>query len=234
MKFLLVGDPHFTNANAAEIDILSDSVVKIINEGSLDFVVLLGDIMDKFENSHVIPWNRSNEFIERLGKLIPTIVLIGNHDLRSNKENKSGVHFFNALKGKHNIHIIDHIQEIRIKDRFFLACPFLPLDTFHEGLLKYFKEKGDEGNDEAKEQNDGKGDNVEGSDEAKEQNDEAKERSDEKDLEGDPEEELKPYLEKFTCVFGHQEINGCNYNGRVSASMDKWFPSFPPMFSGHI
>lgn len=141
MKFLLIGDPHFTNGNKDETDILSESTINVIKEKAPDFVVLLGDIMDKFETSHVIPWTRAINYIEEIAKLVPVVVLIGNHDLRSNKDNQTGINFFTALKGKNNIYIVDMIQEICINGFFFLASPFVPLNTFISSLSDYFNVK---------------------------------------------------------------------------------------------
>lgn len=201
MKFILVGDPHFSFENQEETTILEESIIERLEDEKPDFIVLLGDIMDKHEKTHVIPFNKACKFIERLASFLPTIVLIGNHDLRNNKDNQSGIHFFNTLKGKKNIHIIDKIQEVYINNHYFLCCPYVPLNTFIINLDVFFN------NDELDE----KEDNIK----------KATNR-------------IREKIGKYTCIFAHQEINGCNYNGNISSCNDKWPKDFPTIFSGHI
>lgn len=40
--------------------------------------------------------------------------------------------------------------------------------------------------------------------------------------------------DKADCIFGHQEIEGCEYNGKISEKGDQWDESFPPLILGHI
>lgn len=204
MKFILVGDPHFSFENQEETTILEESIISRLENEKPDFIVLLGDIMDKHEKTHVIPFNKACSFIERLASFLPTIVLIGNHDLRNNKDNQSGVHFFNTLKGKKDIYIIDRIQEIYIMDHYFLCCPYVPLDTFIINLDAFLN------------------------------NDEPDGRDDIKDGIKKATNRIRGRISKYTCLFAHQEINGCNYNGNISSCSDKWPKDFPMIFSGHI
>lgn len=83
---LVVGDPHFKTSNGRETDLLSEAVAKLVAERRPDFVVVLGDILDRFDVVHVVPLRRAVRFLRRLARLAPLFVLIGNHDRQNASE----------------------------------------------------------------------------------------------------------------------------------------------------
>lgn len=42
------------------------------------------------------------------------------------------------------------------------------------------------------------------------------------------------WREEASCIFGHQEIEGVEYNGIVSTKGDLWSDEYPPLICGHI
>ena len=143
LKFLVIGDPHFKVSNINDTDLMVSSIIKIIENNNYDVVVVLGDILDRHETIHVSPLTRSIDFLGKLIKLVPTFVLIGNHDLKNNKQFMSTEHPFTALKffcqsitypSNINSMIVDTTQLITIKNQTFVFVPYVPPGRFQEAL----------------------------------------------------------------------------------------------------
>lgn len=134
-KVLVIGDPHFKTDNIEETDILQKECIKICEKQNPDFVVVLGDILDRHETIHVTALCRSVEFLKNLKNLCKLYVLIGNHDLKNNKQYMSTEHPFSSLKHwGENITIVDKPILNVINDNKFIFCPYIPTGRFIEAL----------------------------------------------------------------------------------------------------
>lgn len=134
---LVIGDPHFKVANVRETNAMVESIVRTANERRPDIIIVLGDVLDRHETIHVSPLTRAIEFLGRLMEIAPTYVLIGNHDLKNNRQFLSDEHPFTALKywGPRMI-IIDTTTMVNINDQIFVFVPYVPPGRFIEALQR--------------------------------------------------------------------------------------------------
>lgn len=137
VKILAIGDPHFKVSNVKETDLMADAIVKVANENTPDIIVVLGDVLDRHETIHVSPLNRATKFLARLMEIAPTFVLIGNHDLKNNRQFLSDEHPFTGLKyWGPRMNVIDTTTMVKIKDQKFVFLPYVPPGRFVEALDK--------------------------------------------------------------------------------------------------
>ena len=131
-KILLIGDPHFKVSNETETSQLTTETLKYIkkNEGVIDFVVILGDILDTHEKIHIQPLCRAVTFIKKISELKLVYVLIGNHDRINNNDFLTEYHPFSGLKRFENIKIVDKL----LKKDNFIFVPYVPNGRFNEAL----------------------------------------------------------------------------------------------------
>ena len=56
-NILLIGDPHYKISNSIETSQFSEETLKYVSENRkiLDFVVILGDVLDTHEKIHIQP-----------------------------------------------------------------------------------------------------------------------------------------------------------------------------------
>lgn len=140
VSILTIGDPHFKINNITETEKMTDAIVKVALNINPDLIVVLGDVLDRHETIHVSPLNRSIVFLERLCRIAQTYVLIGNHDLKNNRQFLSKEHPFKALEywqsnsEKHVITIVDTPKSVVVKDQKFIFVPYVPPGRFIEAL----------------------------------------------------------------------------------------------------
>jgi len=134
---LIIGDPHFKVSNIRETDAMVEAIIRTASERNPDVIIVLGDILDRHETIHVSPLTRSIKFLARLMNIAPTYILIGNHDLKNNRQFLSDEHPFSALKfWGHNIIVIDTTTLVIIKGKTFVFVPYVPPGRFEEALNK--------------------------------------------------------------------------------------------------
>lgn len=139
-SFLVIGDPHFKISNVKE----TDAMVLAIKNNALrlkpDIIVVLGDVLDRHETIHVSPLTRAVSFLNKMRKIAPTYVLIGNHDLKNNRQYLSDEHPFNALKEwsnddkKKKITVVDTTTSLTLNDKLYVFVPYVPPGKFQEAL----------------------------------------------------------------------------------------------------
>lgn len=135
LSVLVIGDPHFKISNVRDTDGMVESIVKICIERAPDLIVVLGDILDRHENVHISPLTRAVNFLELLMRIAPTYVLIGNHDLKNNRQFLSDEHPFNALKyWGDNMTVVDTTISSDFKGYKLTFVPYVPPGRFIEAL----------------------------------------------------------------------------------------------------
>lgn len=132
-KIYTIGDPHFKVSNRQDMKIFTDVCIDSINEKNPDFIVVMGDILDRHENIHVHALMDATNFLKRLGKITKTFVLIGNHDRPNNSNFLTDEHPFTALKDIDNIIIVDNV----VVHGEFMFVPYVPPGRFHEAIDGY-------------------------------------------------------------------------------------------------
>jgi DNA repair exonuclease SbcCD nuclease subunit len=114
-------------------------ILSRIAELKPDFIVCLGDILDRHEMIHVKPLEAATQFLYEMTLLAPLFVLIGNHDRPNNSNFLTTEHPFNALKQWENIHIIDTTASAVIDNHRFIFVPYVAPGRFLEALT-YIKD----------------------------------------------------------------------------------------------
>jgi DNA repair exonuclease SbcCD nuclease subunit len=134
LNILVVGDLHFKITNLPEMKVLCDQIKEKAQTMKPSFIVLLGDTLDRHESIHVSPLTDATKFIYELSRISKVYLLIGNHDLKNNKQFCSEEHPFTGLKYINNITVIDSPLVEEINGMTFSFLPYLPNNRFHEGL----------------------------------------------------------------------------------------------------
>jgi len=135
-KILCIGDPHFKVSNRAEMRAFVQECITTIEKQKPEFVVVMGDVLDRHENIHVHALMDACQFLLQLAKTTKTYVLIGNHDRPNNSNYLTDEHPFTALKEIENIIIVDHV----VRDGEWCFVPYVPPGRFHEALGDLVKE----------------------------------------------------------------------------------------------
>lgn len=115
MKVLCIGDIHIKVSNVPEIDEMTVKLVKLVEERRPDFIVLLGDILDRHATINVFCLMRAEKIILSLSRIVPTFLLVGNHDRPNNSNFLTDEHPFNAMKLWPNTYIIDKVSSYLFK-----------------------------------------------------------------------------------------------------------------------
>lgn len=134
MKVLVIGDPHFKIKNFTDTDELRTKINSILDQNNYDFVVVLGDVLDRFETCHLDPLKRVVVFLKDIKDKAPLYVLIGNHDRKNNKDFMSDIHPLSALKYWDNTTIVDTTLKKSIKGFNFIFVPYVYPGRFMEAL----------------------------------------------------------------------------------------------------
>jgi DNA repair exonuclease SbcCD nuclease subunit len=136
IKVLVIGDPHFKVSNTKDTDIMSEAIVKISVDSDPDIIVVLGDVLDRHETIHVSPLKRSVSFLASLMKIAPVYLLIGNHDLKNNRQFLSDEHPFTALKywDSSRMTVVDTTTIVTINQEKLVFVPYTPPGMFIEAL----------------------------------------------------------------------------------------------------
>ena len=92
MKYLLIGDPHFTPGNGEFTQALQRRACELAPR--VDHIIVLGDVLDTFERTNTLVLQRALKFLYALADIKPTICIIGNHDLPSDRHEFSDIHAF--------------------------------------------------------------------------------------------------------------------------------------------
>lgn len=107
MKYLLIGDPHYRTDNRFFTSRMEQCLYQHLEINKYDAIVVLGDILDKHENAHLVPLTEAQDFLYNLSVFAPTYALIGNHDRINNRDYLSRYHPFTGVRNVYQLHIID-------------------------------------------------------------------------------------------------------------------------------
>lgn len=132
---LVIGDPHFKVSNGRDTDAMVEAILLQAQTLQPDMIVVLGDTLDRHETIHVSPLTRSIKFLAQLMAVAPTFLLIGNHDLKNNRQYLSEEHPFSALKSwGPRMTVVDTTILTQIQDQTFVFVPYVPPGRFLEAL----------------------------------------------------------------------------------------------------
>lgn len=138
MKFLCIGDPHFKTDNCEETNDFIKKLEEYIknNLDTIDYIIVLGDILHNHEKLHTSALNIATSFFKMLVSYKPNKVycLVGNHDAISNTIFLTDNHWLNILKEWNTITVIDKPYKLNIENKFVVMCPYVPDGMFHKAL----------------------------------------------------------------------------------------------------
>jgi len=138
LQILVIGDPHFKLSNLVQSKEMALQIINIVKLKKPDFVIILGDTLDRHDIIHLSAFVNAIDFLKQLQDLCKVYLIIGNHDRKNNKvflvENE---HPFYPLKFWNNIEIIDTVKIIKFfkdKEYEFTMVPYVEPGRFKEAL----------------------------------------------------------------------------------------------------
>ena len=134
VKVCCIGDPHFKENNIKEAKEIIEKTILFVKEEKLDFLTILGDTLHSHEKYYEGPFNLAMEWLWKLQEIVPVFLIIGNHDLKNNKQFLSTNHAFNSCKVWPNITICDNVVIRDIKGLRFTFVPYVFPGRFLEAL----------------------------------------------------------------------------------------------------
>jgi len=73
VNVLCIGDPHFKVKNVKETMAMGKALVKLLEERTPDFIVVLGDVLDRHETIHESPLSRAIFLFEKITRICTSI-----------------------------------------------------------------------------------------------------------------------------------------------------------------
>jgi len=241
VRVLCIGDPHFKRKNVRDTDKMMHAILNLIITRTIDFVVILGDVLDKHGTIHESPLSRATDFIRKIQNLLPTYVLIGNHDMVNNSVFLTSENPFNSLKYWDNTIIVDVPLQTIIGGHTFTFMPYVYPGRFMEAMntmYGYNKEPVSLKRLEALSKLFSSLDDKEIEGKWKELKDEItniqeKLKSESKEIFQTPDYSIDDW-KNSTCIFAHQEFKGSKMGAIISEVGDEWPLSNPLIVTGHI
>lgn len=138
-KILAIGDLHSKVSNQEDIKACADKNAEQIKEKQPNAIVIMGDLANDHERSHVLAFNGIVLFFDIVCAAAADIgrkvyYLIGNHDLMNNQQFLTDNHFFNAFKKWPNLVIVDRPIRLKAENGYVLLCPYVPPGRFEEAI----------------------------------------------------------------------------------------------------
>ncbi len=134
VKVICIGDPHFKDNNIPEIKEFIHKSIQLTKKEMPDFVVILGDLLDKHEKYLEEPFNLAMQWLWDLQEITYVFLVIGNHDLRNNKQFLTPTHAFNPCKTWKNITVCDNVVIRDVNGMRFTFVPYVYPGRFLEAL----------------------------------------------------------------------------------------------------
>lgn len=131
---LVIGDCHFKTNNVLATERMTTALLALGSDRRPDFIVMLGDTLDRHETIHVMALTRAITFLKALAALAPTYLLIGNHDRPNNSDFLSPYHPFVGLESYPNLTVVAQVHTASIQGHLFGFVPYVPPGRFQEAL----------------------------------------------------------------------------------------------------
>jgi len=136
IRVLTIGDVHIKVNNIVESEEMIKRLVKLAEERKPDFIVCLGDVLDRHSTIHVQCLMMAEKMTQELSKIAPFFLIVGNHDRPNNSNFLTDEHPFNAMKKWENVTIVDNVIEYKIKNKRFIMAAYVPPGRFDEALQR--------------------------------------------------------------------------------------------------
>ena len=141
IRVLCIGDPHFTQDAYLEMDEFTKRTLELIDKfksetSGLHLVVVLGDILDRFERAHLTIHTQAMKWLHLVSLKCRLLILIGNHDRINNNVFLSEESFFWACHHWPNVTVADTTKKLIINGFQFVGVPYVAPGRFAEALDK--------------------------------------------------------------------------------------------------
>ena len=136
MKVLCIGDPHFKVNNIVESEMMIEKLKELCIERIPDFIVCMGDVLDRHSNIHVTCLMMAEKMVEILSQIAPLFLIIGNHDRPNNSNFLTNEHPFNAMKKWKNVYIVDVPISHTFGEYKFSFVPYVAPGRLFEAIEK--------------------------------------------------------------------------------------------------
>lgn len=142
ITFFAIGDVHISDRHLNLSHEAMENTLELIRKRPGPAVaVVMGDILDRHDNVKLTHMNMAISFIKRMSSMLPTIVLIGNHDRVNNQDYMSDVHPFMGMGDvKGELYIVNRPKVLKIKGHTVLFMPYIPTGRFSEAINLYISE----------------------------------------------------------------------------------------------
>ena len=141
VKVLCIGDPHIKVNNMVESEQMLEKLIEITNAKKPDFIVCLGDVLDRHSNIHVSCLMMAEKMVDKLSSLCPFYLLVGNHDRPNNSNFLTIEHPFNAMKKWPNVTIVDIFHRLEFGGKKFLMLPYVSPGRLEEAIRFAIKDE---------------------------------------------------------------------------------------------
>lgn len=140
MSILIIGDIHFKPSNEKQTLILQNNIMSILANRKIEFVVILGDTLDRHGNIDMECYNRACDLFDMIISTgIHLFVLIGNHDRSNNKVYMTNRHPFRGYDRRTDITIVSRCitYNFQLPDKIIRICfvPFVPDGMYMQALI---------------------------------------------------------------------------------------------------
>ena len=133
-KIIFLGDLHFKSDNIQEAELFSLKIENLCKNQKPDFIVIGGDLLHTHERLHTIPLNKVCELIDILRNISKVFILVGNHDMISERQFLNDNHWMNPLKKWENVIICEKVCKYEFNNNTYLFCPYVSPGRFEEAL----------------------------------------------------------------------------------------------------
>lgn len=134
-KIICIGDPHFRIDNVKETEVFTEKISELIKNENPDMCVILGDLLHTHERVHITPLNNIYNFIKKIISFIEdTYILVGNHDMISDKQFLTDNHWMNGMKDWKGVFIVDKVTNVIKNGINITLCPYVSPGRFIEAL----------------------------------------------------------------------------------------------------
>ena len=136
IRCLVIGDPHIKITEIKASLEMTQAIVDLARREQPDFIVCLGDTLDRHETIHSQALTIATQWLYQLTDVAKVYLLIGNHDRPNNQDFLSDQHPFVGLKGwsSERICVVDHVVADTINGLNFFFVPYVPPGRFTEAL----------------------------------------------------------------------------------------------------
>lgn len=134
-KILVIGDPHFMSHNAFETNQLFDEIKKMIDDSTVDYIVVLGDVLNNFEKMDLLTFNRCTDFLEMCMKGCKHLfILVGNHDRRNQTEFLVKENSLCAFRNWEHTTLVETVKDFIDDEIKILLVPYVYPGRFFEAI----------------------------------------------------------------------------------------------------